>query len=359
MATRSPHLLILAATTWLRVRCGPYCPQVACSDYVTPARWTGRVAILVTGFIRTATLTSASLRAIQAHNPDLEVEVYYHVWYNASARCDTVALENISRWANGISFEPIECSWSWGSAGFKNHWHGVYNAFRALSVVFRKRPTDYGLIMRTGTDVSHASLDFFNFTRIWATYSVSYDQFFVLGYANGFDRTAIATPAVMRAYSLYGHDEGYGCDSQLDSFPFQRMRRFGITFPLDWTDLPAGMQPATKAPRCGAFFVSKEGLFKGALRRPRPGFGCPEYGHERHLAAHSNRRRLAIRPPDNFVKAEHAYCSKRQFDRYIPTTAGFASLAGSRLRSGDQHFSLRRPDRAAAQTTTQQVSRQS
>lgn len=303
------------------VRCTPVCPRVECSSYVSPTRWTGRVAIIVTGFIRTMTSTSAQLKQIKELNRETStiVEVYYHVWYNESARCDTMALESVAPWSDGITFEPTACSWSWGKQGFKNHWHGVSNAFRALSVVFGKNPRDYGLIMRTGTDVTYHSIHFFNFTQIWDKYSVHHDRFILVGYANGLDRHAIGTPDLMHAYTVYTENEGFGCDGQSDSFPVQRMRRYGVTIMPNWTDTPNFMRPVTEYPRCGVLLVTKAGIFRGGLLRPSPTIGCREHSPvrtRRHLLSTSFNRRLAIHPPKSLVRAEHTFCSKHQFDRF-------------------------------------------
>lgn len=310
-------------------QCTPVCPRVECSSYVSPTRWTGRVAIIVTGFIRTMTSTAGQLKQIKELNRETSVEVYYHVWYNESARCDTMALESVASWSDGVTFEPTSCAWSWGKQGFKNHWHGVSNAFRALSLVFGKNPRDYGLIMRTGTDVTYRGLDFFDFSRIWDTFSVYHQHFILVGYANGLDRHAIGTPDLMHAYSVYTDNEGFGCDGQSDAFPAQRMRRYGVTIMPNWTDIPSFMRPVTEHPRCGVLLVTKRGIFRGGLLRPSPTLGCREHSPVRRTRRQltstttttESRRRLAIRPPKSLVRAEHSFCSRHQFEVFSVNNA--------------------------------------
>lgn len=302
----------------LFVAAAPYCPEKKCSDFLTPATWTAKVAILVTGFIRTATHTQRSLHAIQALNaPAVSVDVFYHVWYNRSAACDVAAVKDLSRFAR-VTVEPSECAWSWGPKNFHNHWHGVYNAFRSLRH-FGKH--DYALIMRTGTDVRHQP-SYFNFSRLWNAYSRDdgLGNFLTLGYANGFDRAAIGTPALLRAYSLYAKDDGYGCDSMFDSFPFQRMKRYGVTPPVDADNLPRFLKPPDAPFRCAPLYVKDGGEFRGSLLRPAPNVGCRE--HAMSSRRRLDQRELAIRPPPAFVKADHSFCALHQFDDPFNLSSG-------------------------------------
>ena len=276
------------------VRGKPSCHEINCDDFMVPARWTGRVAIVVTGFIRTAIENMPTLQKIKEQN-DVVVDVFYHVWYNATASCDVRALRKLMTFAS-VSFEPTACAWSWGGGSFPNHWHSVYNAFRALRVVFGMDPNNYGIILRTGTDVNYKTPSYFNFTQLWADYGPK--NFAVLGYANGFDRHAFGTPSIMRAYSLYGPNEGMGCDSKFDSFPFQRFKRYGVT-PTNF--------------RCAPLYSQKNGVFRGTLLRPNDIIGCREHHQKR-------RRRLGVAPPRNFVAATHAFCSAHQFDTILNHT---------------------------------------
>ena len=77
--------------------------------------------------------------------------------------------------ADGITYEPSACAWSWGRSSFSNHWHGVSNTFKSLSVVYGRDPMhDFGLILRTGTDVNLTQAVPFlsNFSRIFEEYAL-------------------------------------------------------------------------------------------------------------------------------------------------------------------------------------------
>ena len=330
----------LLAVVWSK----PYCPEVACSEYLAEARWTGRVAIVVTGFIRTALENLPILQEIQRKNKPTIVELYYHVWYNASASCDVRALKILRKFAS-VSFEPTSCAWSWGNGGFPNHWHIVYNSFRALRIVHGLDPLEnFGIVLSTGTDVRYRDdgVFFHNFSHLWERYASfePHHNFAVLGYANGFDRHAFGTPALMRAYGLYGPDDGFGCDSKLDAFPFQRFKRYGVT-QADW--------------RCAPLFSKIGGVFNGALLRPSETIGCREHSssrrrRRRRLLSDDDdyRRSLAIAPPKDFASANRSFCANHQFDTFLAEGTLLSRTHNHTANSSSLHHNRHHPIANAA-----------
>ena len=70
------------------------CPPAPNCSWARPARYTGRFAVVVSGQIRAAHNQLPTLRALVARHAarGRTVDVVYHVWRNASAPCDDLAL---------------------------------------------------------------------------------------------------------------------------------------------------------------------------------------------------------------------------------------------------------------------------
>jgi len=316
------------------------------------------------------------------------VEFYYHIWYNSSSLCDIKALKVLEQFADGVTFEPSSCAWSWGFHGFMNHWHSTYNAFRALHIVFGKDPrSEYGLILRTGTDVAYHKLpsQFNNFSHTFHEFAakgnpMAKNNFIMIGYANGYDRHALGTPSLMKVYSLYGsNNDGYGCDSRYDSFVFQRMARYGVWVPpaLRNSVPPFVVTKAQKSYdlpyRCAPLYTKFNGFFKGSLWRPSDNVGCREHdlSHSTiidsvtppHILDHNNTksRRLAVAPPIGFRKADKAYCAGHQFDQLNtpPLNADSADTPSSIVSHHHHHvtFNLVSDERISSSSSHAPLSR--
>ena len=107
---------------------------------------------------------------------------------------------------------------------------------------------------------------------IYAKYSASPaarrsgGHFAVLGINQGWDVHMVATPPLARAFSVYRRDEGYGCDSTKDSFPWQRMGRHGCWPP------PDDAAQIVRGSHCGPRDKKKDGFcnFKEIAKRLMP-----------------------------------------------------------------------------------------
>ncbi|KAH8054873.1 hypothetical protein JL720_14396 [Aureococcus anophagefferens] len=159
-------------------------PASDCAFLGPPAKYTGRYAVFMAGRVRVAHLALQKAKALIARRyaGKIRVDWYAHVWYNESSLCERRALEELTAIATAITTEPVACMWSWGETGFVNQWHGVDGAFQTL--------------LRFGRST----------TTRW--------------------------PPLARAMAGYGLRSGYACDSSMDSFPWQRMRRYGCWPPV-------------------------------------------------------------------------------------------------------------------------------
>ena len=218
--------------------------------------WTGRAALLISGHLRTVSAQVPTLRLLVRHNaPETQLDIFYHVWADTSgSECDRRALHTMRQVATAITFEPANCSWMWCNGdGFGCQWHSVdrgYSAFASLA-----DPSSYSIVVRMRADLIYRAAEWRDalaaarrpqpklpgaLAQLWARYAegdplarARGNNFLVLGDGlNGWDMLAVGTPDVIRAYSAYSDQEGWGCDSSKDAFPWARTLRYGV-----WMDV--------------------------------------------------------------------------------------------------------------------------
>ena len=211
--------------------------------------WTGRAALLITGHLRTAAAQAPTLhRLVQENAPETQLDIFYHVWADPSgSECEKQALDAMRQVATAITIEPTNCSWMWGNA-FNCQWHLIdrgYAAFASLA-----DPSNYSIVVKMRTDFGYRAAALAvhvasqppqpklpgALVHLWARYAegdplarARGNNFLLLGDGfGGWDMMAIGTPDVIRAYSAYSDQEGWGCDSKLDDFPWKRAIRYGV-----------------------------------------------------------------------------------------------------------------------------------
>ena len=104
--------------------------------------------MIVSGHLRTVADQVPSVRRLIAANPQHAVDVYYHVWANASAPCDLRALEAMRTVAAAVTLEPLECAWTWCGPAFRCQWHGVERAWISFEKAARRRGVEYTLVVK-------------------------------------------------------------------------------------------------------------------------------------------------------------------------------------------------------------------
>ena len=311
-------------------------PASDCAFLGPPAKYTGRYAVFMAGRVRVAHLALQKAKALIARRyaGKIRVDWYAHLWYNESSLCERRALEELTAIATAITTEPVACMWSWGETGFVNQWHGVDGAFQTL--LRFGRLDDYTLVLKTRVDVAYDDLDF---EALWARYGASASanasggHFMVLGASSGWDVHMVGTPPLARVMAGYGLRSGYACDSSMDSFPWQRMRRYGCWPPV----ADAAQDPllrgapladtlrvmcrdtAGAAPRCAPLFVDH---FPSVIKRPialainpdtEPRLGC---AGRRLGGADAPRRRLPASRGPNWAMPESRFCDAHRHDVY-------------------------------------------
>ena len=214
--------------------------------------WTGRAALLISGHMRTAAEHAPTLHTlVQENAPETQLDIFYHVWADPSSECDRQALDAMRQVATAITIEPTNCSWLWCNDrdSFGCQWHLVdrgYQAFASLA-----DPSKYSIVVKMRSDMGY-NADLWNnavhaaskpqpklsgaLVHLWARYvegntlaRARGNNFLLLGDGfHGWDMMAIGTPDVIRAYSTYSEEEGWGCDSKMDNFPWKRALRYGV-----------------------------------------------------------------------------------------------------------------------------------
>lgn len=222
--------------------------------------------------------------------------------------------------------------WSWGKSAWQNQWHGVDVAWKTLARFGRME--DYTLILKSRVDVLYYDLDF---EALWRRYSASAavekanGHFIVFGKSQGWDVHMVGTPALVQAMAQYNVHVGLGCDSSIDSFPWQRMNRHGVWPPPDdaaqdlslkhWAT--KSMMPPARGlePRCAPLFVD---IFPSEVERSmpyainpdtEPRMGCP--GRRLARANATRRRRLAARQDDTWVFPPDEVCHTHRHDVFF------------------------------------------
>ena len=317
------------------------CPSMSaqCGKFLLQnATWTGNVAIVVTGHIRTAALQLPTLVAAVELNRErgTHVDVFYHVWHDVSSQCEVATLALLEAVAAAVVTEPAQCAWSYGQA-WPSQWKLADRAVHTIKLFGSQQR--YGLVMKTRTDVVYDDVAALDFRAIWARYAPRarpYGGHFIVVGARlqGSDVQAIATPALMRVYASYRDGAGLGCDSKMDSFVWQRMQRFGVWLPPAELNMPATYKMSVSwsrkdlegsRPPCAPLFVDS---YHAHVHRSKarhmnenkdPGDGCIG---RRRLDAHADAdgggaregRRLAAQLPATWVFPDNAYCTAHQFD---------------------------------------------
>ena len=329
MMMRAPRLLRSGLLLRLLAAAVRYdCPTMNCS-YLRPARFTGRFAIVVSGQIRAAHNQLPTLRATIAANAPHAVDLVYHVWFNASAPCDALALAEVSAVARAVVAEPVECMWSYGSA-FENQWRMVHAAFATLAALGE----EHTLVLKTRADLLYDAP--LRFAAVWARYArgaaaaAARGNFIVLELAKrGLDKHALGTPSLMKALTAYGAREGYGCDGQVDRFVYQRLVRYGAWPPAAFgprraeLGFPLVRETRGAEPRCAPVFAER---FETSTRRtPRAEPGeraewrrCVEQRASPRDRTRRRGRRLNTKRPPSWVPRDRAYCEAHQQDAFFP-----------------------------------------
>ena len=331
------RLCLLCALAMARAPPRTPCPLVKCEDWMaTPhrSRWTGRFAVIVSGHLRTVADQVPSVRRLIAANPQHAVDVYYHVWANASAPCDLRALEAMRTVAAAVTLEPLECAWTWCGPAFRCQWHGVERAWISFEKAARRRGVEYTLVVKTRTDVGFAA-PFYNFTHWWHRYARGPrgPNFLVLTEnLGGWDVHALGTPSAVRAWALYEDSDPHSrCDSAVDEFAFRRPTRYGIQFsPAEAArkrSKPvqvASTQDLPDIPRCASLYTARAPvrLLRSAFRYGPEGECEPTLVYNHSVSAFRpvappeprgppTRRLAAKRPPESQV-ASREYCESRR-----------------------------------------------
>ena len=325
------------------------CPDIDCKHLGAPARYTKRYAVFMSGRLRVShsMLTSAMKQIEERYSGDVRVDWYFHVWYNETSPCERKALAELKTIATAITTEPVACMWSWGN-GWQNQWHGVDVAYQTL--LRFGSPENYTLILKSRVDITYEALDF---EGVWARYSAApatqsaNGHFMVFGRSQGWDANMMATPPLAKAVAQYNTKNDphptFGCDSTIDSFPFQRMYRYGCWPPtndpaqkVDFKKFYAGgvkKESRGREPRCAPLFVDH---FPSSIKRSfpfhlnpntDPRLGCTgrrrlrseEHARDTNASA-SDRRRLAARVPGDWKMPDDAYCEAHRHDVYYVST---------------------------------------
>ena len=112
-----------------------------------------RYAVLITGHLRSANDTIENLeRLVRPYNAPVVVDAFYHVWANLSDGCHNETIRRLQAAATDLSFEPVQCSWRWGTTMY-NQWHAVDHAARRLIDYERAHRVRYRYIIKIRTDI--------------------------------------------------------------------------------------------------------------------------------------------------------------------------------------------------------------
>ena len=65
--------------------------------------WTGRVAVVVVGHVRTIRINLEGLKAFVKGSSPADVDVFFHVWINMTDPCHQAALESMKTVATRIT----------------------------------------------------------------------------------------------------------------------------------------------------------------------------------------------------------------------------------------------------------------
>ena len=112
-----------------------------------------RHAIVVSGHLRSANDTIANIRTfVWAHNAH-PVDVFYHLWINASDACHNATLRALADGvAVDVTWEDAQCAWQWGNS-MSNQWHGVTHGARRLREYEDAHGVRFATVMRMRSDI--------------------------------------------------------------------------------------------------------------------------------------------------------------------------------------------------------------
>ena len=125
-----------------------------------------RHAIVVSGHLRSANDTIANIRTfVWAHNAH-PVDVFYHLWINASDACHNATLRALADGvAVDVTWEDAQCAWQWGNS-MSNQWHGVTHGARRLREYEDAHGVRFATVMRMRSDILFtAPFDFDAYAR--------------------------------------------------------------------------------------------------------------------------------------------------------------------------------------------------
>ena len=77
--------------------------EVACDEFMRDTAWTGKLAVVIVGHVRTIRTNLVGVEAFVKESAPATVDVFFHVWINMTDPCHQAALESMKTVATRIT----------------------------------------------------------------------------------------------------------------------------------------------------------------------------------------------------------------------------------------------------------------